>query len=43
MARISTIVMLAGVVMFFIPEPITSGLGLLVLLIGVAMRLLSSA
>ncbi len=35
--------MLAGVVMFFIPEPITSGIGLLVILAGLAMRLLSIA
>ncbi|WP_458188644.1 transporter [Haladaptatus sp. NG-WS-4] len=43
MARTSTLVMLAGVVMFFIPEPITSGLAILVILAGVAMRLLSSS
>ncbi|WP_435154089.1 transporter [Haladaptatus sp. DFWS20] len=42
MARTSTIVMLVGVVMLFLPEPITSGLGLLVILAGLAMRLLSS-
>ncbi|WP_458204712.1 transporter [Haladaptatus sp. NG-SE-30] len=40
MARTSTLVMLVGVVMFFIPEPITSGLAILVILAGVAMRLL---
>lgn len=43
MSRTSTIVMLVGVVMLFLPEPITSGLGLLVILAGLAMRLLSSA
>ena len=39
MVKTSTLVIAIGVVMLFLPEPITSVLGLLVIAVGVGLRL----
>ncbi|ELY43129.1 hypothetical protein [Natronorubrum bangense] len=42
MVRVSTIVILAGIVLLFIPiPPVATILGILVILLGVALRLLA--
>ncbi len=42
MVRVSTIVILAGIVLLFIPiPPVATILGVLVILLGVALRLLA--
>ncbi|WP_114577543.1 transporter [Saliphagus sp. LR7] len=43
MVRISTVVLLAGVVFLFLPEPITSLLGAAVILTGLVLRVLTDA
>ncbi|RQG90122.1 transporter [Natrarchaeobius halalkaliphilus] len=44
MVRLSTVVILAGVVLLFVPiPPIATISGILVILVGIALRLLKSA
>ncbi|EFW90193.1 hypothetical protein ZOD2009_21407 [Haladaptatus paucihalophilus DX253] len=44
MVRASTIVLLAGIVLLFVPiPPVATALGVIVILIGVALRLLTGS
>lgn len=44
MVRASTIVLLAGIVLLFVPiPPVATALGIIVILIGVALRLLTGS